>query len=167
MAAADLSDGYIADRFLPDKAIDWSMRPQTACAWSSTACRSRSTPPRVQLTQLQIEAGAHEETDDASRRASGGPAPGAEVRGKSSACKRPAGSEPGISCVQGSRDSSTRPESERGARDAQRRSRVVRQAFSVVLVAAADSGFRGALRAQKATGRRGLNEPGDTLMRWR
>ena len=33
VAAADLSDRY--------------MRPQAACAWSSTACRSRSTPPRV------------------------------------------------------------------------------------------------------------------------
>ena len=47
VAAADLSDRYIADRFLPDKAIDLVDERQAACAWNSTACRSRSTPPRV------------------------------------------------------------------------------------------------------------------------
>ena len=31
----------------PTRPSTWSMRRQAACAWSSTACRSRSTPPRV------------------------------------------------------------------------------------------------------------------------
>ena len=58
VAAATLSHRYIADRFLPDKAIDLMMRPPAACGWRSipnprswtrwiaTSCRRRSRPKR-------------------------------------------------------------------------------------------------------------------------
>jgi ATP-dependent Clp protease ATP-binding subunit ClpB len=43
IAAATLSHRYIADRFLPDKAIDLSTRPPRACRSSSPRYRPRST----------------------------------------------------------------------------------------------------------------------------
>ena len=43
IAAATLSNRYIADRFLPDKAIDLIDEAASGCASRSTRCRSRST----------------------------------------------------------------------------------------------------------------------------
>ena len=45
VAAAVLSDRYIADRFLPDKAIDLVDEAARACGWRSTRRRSSSTRP--------------------------------------------------------------------------------------------------------------------------
>jgi ATP-dependent Clp protease ATP-binding subunit ClpB len=43
VAAAVLSNRYITERFLPDKAIDLVDEAASRSAWRSTACRSRST----------------------------------------------------------------------------------------------------------------------------
>ncbi len=56
VAAAELSNRYIADRFLPDKAID--LMDEAACdwPWSSKACRPRSTRCSGGLMQLELAA---------------------------------------------------------------------------------------------------------------
>ena len=41
VSAAQLSNRYIADRFLPDKAVDLMDESACVCAWSWTRCRWR------------------------------------------------------------------------------------------------------------------------------
>ena len=68
MAAAVLSNRYIADRFLPDKAIDLSTRRRRSCAWRSTRCRRSSTRSQRRIMQLEIEREAlRKEKDKASK----------------------------------------------------------------------------------------------------
>ena len=45
IAAATLSDRYINDRFLPDKAIDLVDEAASGSAWRWIPCRSKSTKP--------------------------------------------------------------------------------------------------------------------------
>ena len=46
IAAATLSDRYINDRFLPDKAIDLVDEAASRCGWKSIRCRPKSTKRR-------------------------------------------------------------------------------------------------------------------------
>ncbi len=43
IAAATLSDRYISDRFLPDKAIDLIDEAGSRCGWRLIRCQSKST----------------------------------------------------------------------------------------------------------------------------
>ena len=62
-----LSDRYITDRFLPDKAIDLVDEAARGCAWRSTPGRSRSTSCERAVRRLEIEEMAlAKETDAAS-----------------------------------------------------------------------------------------------------
>jgi ATP-dependent Clp protease ATP-binding subunit ClpB len=54
VAAATLSDRYITDRFLPDKAIDLVDEAASASRWRSTRCPEIDQVER-KLTQLEIE----------------------------------------------------------------------------------------------------------------
>ena len=55
VAAATLSNRYIADRFLPDKAIDLIDEAASRSAWRSTRSRRRSTRIERRMMQLKIE----------------------------------------------------------------------------------------------------------------
>ena len=68
VAAADLSDRYIADRFLPDKAIDLVDEAASRLRMELDSMPVEIDATTRQLTQLQIEEQAlMKETDDASR----------------------------------------------------------------------------------------------------
>ena len=68
MAAADLSDRYIADRFLPDKAIDLVDEAASRLRMELDSMPVEIDATTRQLTQLQIEEQAlMKETDDASK----------------------------------------------------------------------------------------------------
>ena len=65
VAAAVLSNRYIADRFLPDKAIDLVDEARRGCAWRSTRCRPSSTRSSAAIMQLEIEREALRKESDA------------------------------------------------------------------------------------------------------
>ncbi|MEE0563797.1 MAG: AAA family ATPase, partial [Oscillospiraceae bacterium] len=68
VAAADLSDRYIADRFLPDKAIDLVDEAASRLRMELDSMPVEIDATTRQLTQLQIEEQAlMKETDDASK----------------------------------------------------------------------------------------------------
>ena len=68
VAAADLSDRYIADRFLPDKAIDLVDEAASRLRMELDSMPVEIDATTRQLTQLQIEEQAlKKETDDASK----------------------------------------------------------------------------------------------------
>ena len=68
VAAADLSDRYIADRFLPDKAIDLVDEAASRLRMELDSMPAEIDQTERQLTQLQIEEQAlMKETDDASK----------------------------------------------------------------------------------------------------
>ena len=68
VAAADLSDRYIADRFLPDKAIDLVDEAASRLRMELDSMPVEIDATTRQLTQMQIEEQAlMKETDDASR----------------------------------------------------------------------------------------------------
>ena len=68
VAAADLSDRYIADRFLPDKAIDLVDEAASRLRMELDSMPVEIDATMRQLTQLQIEEQAlMKETDDASK----------------------------------------------------------------------------------------------------
>ena len=69
VAAATLSHRYIADRFLPDKAIDLDRRGRQPLRIEiDSHARSRSTRWSARIVQLEIERQAlKKETDKASR----------------------------------------------------------------------------------------------------
>ena len=68
VAAADLSDRYIADRFLPDKAIDLVDEAASCLRMELDSMPVEIDATTRQLTQLQIEEQAlMKETDDASK----------------------------------------------------------------------------------------------------
>ena len=68
VAAADLSDRYIADRFLPDKAIDLVDEAASRLRMELDSMPAEIDATMRQLTQLQIEEQAlMKETDDASK----------------------------------------------------------------------------------------------------
>ena len=68
VSAADLSDRYIADRFLPDKAIDLVDEAASRLRMELDSMPAEIDATTRQLTQLQIEEQAlMKETDDASK----------------------------------------------------------------------------------------------------
>ena len=68
VAAADLSDRYIADRFLPDKAIDLVDEAASRLRMELDSMPAEIDATTRQLTQMQIEEQAlMKETDDASK----------------------------------------------------------------------------------------------------
>ena len=69
VAAATLSHRYIADRQLPDKAIDLMDEAASRSAWRSTPCPRRWTGMDRRLIQLKIEREAlKKESDEASKK---------------------------------------------------------------------------------------------------
>ena len=68
IAAATLSDRYITDRFLPDKAIDLVDEAASRSAdGNATRCRRKSTKPRGNSRGMQIEAAAARKQGNARR----------------------------------------------------------------------------------------------------
>lgn len=47
IAAVELSNRYITERFLPDKAIDLMDEAAAKCVWNVTHCRKNSTKSNV------------------------------------------------------------------------------------------------------------------------
>ena len=121
VAAADLSDRYIADRFLPDKAIDLVDEAASRLRMELDSMPVEIDATTRQLTQLQIEEQAlMKETDDASKERLEPYVRRSPRSRKSSTCKRPAGSTkrtPSTTC-RSSRAGSTRPRAKRSARRA-------------------------------------------------
>ena len=121
VAAADLSDRYIADRFLPDKAIDLVDEAASRLRMELDSMPVEIDATTRQLTQLQIEEQAlMKETDDASKERLELCAKRLPKSRKSSTCKRPAGSTkrtPSTTC-RSLRASLTRPRAKRSARRA-------------------------------------------------
>ena len=71
MAAATLSNRYITDRFLPDKAIDLVDEAASGCVSRSTACPPRSTRSSAGSCSLQIEREALKQGERRRHHASG------------------------------------------------------------------------------------------------
>lgn len=121
VAAADLSDRYIADRFLPDKAIDLVDEAASRLRMELDSMPVEIDATTRQLTQLQIEEQAlMKETDDAPRSVWKPCARRSPRSRKSSTCKRLAGSTkrtPSTTC-RSLRASLTRPRAKRSARRA-------------------------------------------------
>ena len=60
VSAAELSNRYITNRFLPDKAIDLVDEAAPACAWRSTPPRRKSTSLSASFAAWDRRAGAEE-----------------------------------------------------------------------------------------------------------